>query len=40
MQRRRVSDDYLARWFRYDPVAEPAPNVELEPLARTHIANG
>jgi GT2 family glycosyltransferase len=40
MQRRRVSDDYMARWFRYDPVAEPAPNVELAPVARTHIANG
>lgn len=25
MQRRRVSDEYLASWFAYDPVAFPAP---------------
>src|SRR5579884_3125810 len=30
MQRRRVSDDYIARWFSYKPVSEPA-----RPPART-----
>ncbi len=25
MARKRVDDDYIARWFRYDPVSLPAP---------------
>lgn len=31
--RRRVSDHELARWFRYRPVAEPAPEVRLAAAA-------
>lgn len=27
MSRRRVSDDYMAQWFRYEPVSLPAPEV-------------
>ncbi len=25
MDRRRVNDEYMANWFRYDPVSQPAP---------------
>ncbi len=27
MQRRRVSDDYIATWFQYKPVSKPAPRL-------------
>jgi hypothetical protein len=26
MKRRRVTDEYLASWFSYEPVSKPAPN--------------
>ncbi len=28
MKRRRVNDDYIATWFRYQPVSKPAPRPE------------
>jgi len=28
MKRKRVTDDYIAGWFRYDPVSRPAPKVK------------
>jgi hypothetical protein len=27
MQRRRVSDEYIATWFHYQPVSKPAPKL-------------
>lgn len=35
MERRRVTDDYIASWFRYEPVAKPATRQATRPLART-----
>jgi GT2 family glycosyltransferase len=34
MQRRRVDDEYMAKWFRYYPVAYPAPKVASRAKAR------
>jgi GT2 family glycosyltransferase len=34
MRRRRVSDDYLASWFSYEPVAKPAPRAPRRAVAR------
>ena len=34
MKRRRVNDDYIATWFRYQPVSKPAPRPpELAPAS-------
>lgn len=33
MARRRVSDEYMASWFRYRPVSRPAPKIPGEMLA-------
>ena len=41
MERRRVSDEYIASWFAYDPVAFPAPKpmkVRSTATARTRTA--
>jgi hypothetical protein len=27
MKRRRVTDDYMASWFSYEPVSRPAPKL-------------
>jgi len=35
MKRRRVTDEYIASWFRYQPVSRPAPKPSAAPLART-----
>lgn len=35
MSRRRVSDEYLAGWFSYDPVAKPAPRTSRVPVRST-----
>jgi hypothetical protein len=29
MERRKVDDDYIASWFRYEPVSLPAPKPKL-----------
>jgi len=34
MRRRRVSDEYLASWFSYEPVAKPAPRVPARNTSR------
>ena len=40
MARKRVGDDYIASWFRYEPVSLPAPKAKPSPrvLARTKAA--
>jgi len=40
MLRRRVSDEYLAYWFRYHPVSRPLPAEFAEVLSETRAANG
>ena len=35
MERRRVDDDYIASWFRYEPVSRPAPKPKSEDRGRT-----
>jgi len=35
MKRRRVTDDYIARWFSYTPVSLPAPKVPAPVLSRS-----
>jgi GT2 family glycosyltransferase len=35
MGRRRVSDGYIASWFRYEPVSKPVSRPASRPLART-----
>jgi hypothetical protein len=41
MARRRVSDEYLASWFSYSPVSQPAPAGTIEPrvLASTVLGD-
>jgi GT2 family glycosyltransferase len=34
MRRRRVSDEYIASWFAYEPTSKPAPKTPARPLAR------
>ncbi|MCZ2074570.1 MAG: glycosyltransferase family 2 protein [Bryobacteraceae bacterium] len=38
MKRRRVTDEYLAAWFRYTPVSRPAPNPVASAAVRTRTA--
>jgi GT2 family glycosyltransferase len=38
MSRRRVSDEYMASWFRYKPVSRPAPKRPARVLAQTTAA--
>ncbi len=38
MKRRRVTDEYLAAWFRYTPVSRPAPNPAASAVVRTRTA--
>jgi GT2 family glycosyltransferase len=40
MSRRRTSDDYMASWFRFEPVSRPAPNGVSRANARTRAARG
>jgi GT2 family glycosyltransferase len=40
MKRRRVSDEYMARWFSYVPMSRPAPKPSLRLLARVRAARG
>lgn len=40
MARRRVSDEYMAGWFHYTPVAKPGPKKSAAALARAQAANG
>jgi GT2 family glycosyltransferase len=38
MRRRRVNDEYMAGWFRYEPVSRPVPKPSPRALAKTRIA--
>jgi hypothetical protein len=38
MAKRRVSDEYMAGWFHYEPVSKPAPKKSAAALARTQAA--
>jgi GT2 family glycosyltransferase len=38
MSRRRVSDEYMAGWFSYTPVSQPAPETPVRLAARQHQA--
>lgn len=38
MRRRRVNDEYLASWFRYEPVSRPAPKPTPRALPKTRTA--
>jgi hypothetical protein len=38
MQRRRVSDEYMASWFAYLPVSHPAPKPTQRVLAKARAA--
>src|SRR6204780_1041005 len=42
MSRKRVPDDYIARWFRYNPVSSPAakPKTDSRAMARSKAARG
>jgi hypothetical protein len=40
LSRRRMSDDYIASWFKYSPVSKPAPQITPRALARTRTASG
>jgi len=40
MSRRRVTDEYLASWFSYEPVSRPAPKPSARVLARQKAARG
>ena len=37
-RRRRVDDEYIASWFQYEPVSEPAP--KKAPRAGVALAGG
>jgi hypothetical protein len=42
MSRKRVDDDYIASWFRYDPVSSPAHKnkTSSRAMARSKAARG
>lgn len=40
MRRRRVSDEYIAGWFAYQPTSVPVPKVRTRQLARSKAARG
>ena len=40
MRRRRVSDEYMAAWFAYEPTSKPAPKIPARQLARQKAARG
>ncbi len=40
MRRKRVNDDYIASWFRYEPVSRPAPKAASRVAARTKASRG
>ena len=37
MKRKRVDDDYIASWFRYDPVSRPAPKPKTNKSRRSPV---
>jgi GT2 family glycosyltransferase len=40
MSRKRVSDQYIASWFSYDPISVPIPKVRTRVAARSKAARG
>ncbi len=40
MANRKVSDEYLAGWFQFQPVSQPAPKAARVPAARAKVARG
>lgn len=40
MQRRRVSDEYMASWFSYSPVSKPAEKIAHQPVSRQRALRG
>lgn len=38
MKRRRVDDDYMAKWFRYEPVSLPVPKTKAAKASRTPVS--
>jgi GT2 family glycosyltransferase len=40
MAHRKVSDEYLANWFQFQPVSQPAPKAVRVPAARAKVARG
>ena len=38
MKRRRVSDEYMASWFSYEPVSRPAPKTSVRQMPRQRVA--
>jgi GT2 family glycosyltransferase len=40
MRRKRVTDEYMASWFSYDPVSKPAPKTPVRPLVRQKAVRG
>lgn len=40
MRHRKVSDEYMARWFRYQPVSMPAPKLAGRMVPRTKAVRG
>ncbi|MBX9602510.1 MAG: glycosyltransferase family 2 protein [Bryobacteraceae bacterium] len=40
MNRRRVTDEYIAGWFSYEPVSRPAPKASARVLAKSRAARG
>ena len=40
MRRKRVSDEYMASWFSYEPVSKPAPKTPPRPALCREVARG
>jgi GT2 family glycosyltransferase len=40
MRRKRVSDEYMASWFSYDPISKPAPKTPVRQVARQKAVRG
>ncbi|GAB4372430.1 MAG: glycosyltransferase family 2 protein [Bryobacter sp.] len=40
MANRKVTDEYLASWFQFQPVSQPAPKTVRVPAARAKVARG
>jgi GT2 family glycosyltransferase len=38
MRRRRVSDEYIAKWFAYEPTSRPAPKTPVAAMSRQKVA--
>ena len=39
-KRQRVDDEYIASWFKYDPVSKPAPRKMVRVLSSTQAYRG